>query len=85
MVLKYIHYLSFELIIFCPVLIRIIAFLFHIIQDIIPTLKIELTKSKIMNQLSYEVANNRFRNLHFEFKGDLRKSIQETLSLLTPS
>ena len=56
-----------------------------IIQDIIPTLKIELTKSKIMNQLSYEVANNRFRNLHFEFKGDLKKSIRETLSLLTPS
>ena len=57
----------------------------NIIQDIIPTLKIELTKSKIMNQLSYEVTNNRFRDLHFEFKGDLRKSIRETLSLLTPS
>ena len=57
----------------------------NIIQDIIPTLKIELTKSKIMNQLSYEVTNNRFRNLHFEFKGDLRTGIRETLSLLTPS
>jgi UDP-glucose 4-epimerase len=56
-----------------------------IIRDIIPTLKIELTQSKIMNQLSYEVANSRFRDLHFEFKGDLRKSIRETLSLLTPS
>ena len=56
-----------------------------IIQESIPSLEIELTESKIMNQLSYEVANDKFRNLNFEFKGDLRKSIQETLALLSPS
>lgn len=56
-----------------------------IIRETIPDLKIELTDAKIMNQLSYEVTNERFRGLNFEFKGNLRKSIQETLALLTPS
>jgi hypothetical protein len=38
--------------------------------------------TEIMNQLSYHVANDRFVNLGFEFKGDLERGIADTLRLL---
>lgn len=57
----------------------------EIIRRFIPDLQVESTESKIMNQLSYEVSNQRFRNLDFEFKGSLEIGIRDTIELLKPS
>jgi len=48
----------------------------------IPDLSIHYVDKEIMNQLSYHVSNKRFNNMGFEFKGDLYKSIKETLDML---
>ena len=45
-------------------------------------IKIEFVNSKIMNQLSYEVSNTKFKKKGFIFKGDMQKSINKTLDLL---
>jgi UDP-glucose 4-epimerase len=37
----------------------------------------------IMNQLSYEVSCERFRDHGFTFAGDIRRGIGETVALLT--
>jgi UDP-glucose 4-epimerase len=52
------------------------------IRESIPTLKIELVDSEIMNQLSYEVSCERFLMEGFTFTGDLRRGIKETIDLL---
>lgn len=52
------------------------------IRPLVPDLKVEFVDHKIMNQLSYEVSNERFRSTGFEFRGDLRRGIEETLRLL---
>jgi nucleoside-diphosphate-sugar epimerase len=54
----------------------------QIIAYHIPDLSIQYVDKEIMNQLSYHVSNKRFNNLGFEFKGDLHKSIKETLDML---
>jgi len=59
-----------------------------IIQDIqqyMPQVDIQYVDTEIMNQLSYEVLNQRFKNLGFEFKGQVEKSIEETIQLLKAS
>jgi len=43
---------------------------------------IEYVDTRIMNQLSYTVLNDRFRALGFEFRGSLEKGIAETIELL---
>ena len=43
---------------------------------------LNFVKTKIMNQLSYEVSSDKFKNLGFNFHGDLKKGIDETLELL---
>jgi nucleoside-diphosphate-sugar epimerase len=53
-----------------------------IIEKFFPDLSVQLVDSPIMNQLSYEVSNQRFRSLDFEFKGSLEQGIQETIRLL---
>lgn len=53
-----------------------------IIRTHIPDLEIQYVDTKIMNQLSYHVSNQLFRNLGFEFEGDLKKGIGETIQLL---
>ena len=53
-----------------------------IIRDIIPTLKIELTQSKIMNQLSYEVSNQKIFKAGFKVTGNIKENILETINLL---
>jgi hypothetical protein len=35
-----------------------------------------------MNQLSYDVSNQRFKGQGFEFTGSVEKSIEETIELL---
>lgn len=52
------------------------------IRGHIPDIDIEYVDTKIMNQLSYHVANQRFHDLGFEVKGDLRRGIADTISLL---
>jgi nucleoside-diphosphate-sugar epimerase len=53
------------------------------IEGYIPQLDIKYVDTEIMNQLSYEVSNLRFRKLGLEFKGSVEKSIGETIELLT--
>jgi len=38
-----------------------------------------------MDQLSYHVSNNRFKNIGFEFEGDMEKGIGDTINLLKRS
>ncbi len=56
-----------------------------IIQDIqqyVPHVDIQYVDTEIMNQLSYEVLNGRFKKQGFEFTGQVKKSIEETIQLL---
>lgn len=53
-----------------------------IIRTHIPDLEIQYVDTRIMNQLSYHVSNQLFRNLGFEFEGNLEKGIGETIQLL---
>ena len=52
------------------------------IKEFIPNLKIEYVDSPIMNQLSYDVNDNKFRKLGFLPQGILGKSIAETIDKL---
>lgn len=54
----------------------------EIIRRFIPKLEVQMVDSPIMNQLSYEVSNERFRSLGFEFHGSLEKGIRDTIQLL---
>lgn len=54
----------------------------EIIKEFIPGLAIEFVETEIMNQLSYNVSNEKFRSLGFETKGDIRAGIKETIDLL---
>ena len=55
------------------------------ISAIIPDLKVEFVANKIMNQLSYEVANKRFESTGFQTKGSLNVGIRDTINLLRNS
>ena len=48
----------------------------------VPDLQIEYVDAEIMNQLSYEVSNLRFTRQGFQFKGEVKDSVHETLDLL---
>ena len=52
------------------------------IRKYVPDLKVEFVDNEIMNQLSYEVAPERFMNLGFTYSGDLESSIGDTIRLL---
>lgn len=62
----------------------------HTVAEIIATIEastskkclIEIVESKIMNQLSYKVSNEKFISTGFDFKGSLRADIRETMMLL---
>jgi nucleoside-diphosphate-sugar epimerase len=54
----------------------------EIIRQHIPDLAVEYVDSEIMNQLSYNVSNQRFRDLGFAFHGSLERGIGETMALL---
>ena len=55
------------------------------IREFIPSLEISFVENEIMNQLSYEVSCDKFRNLGFTFTGDFKISIGETISFLKKS
>ena len=44
--------------------------------------EVQFVESPIMNQLSYEVSNRRFKERGFQFTGSVEKSIGETIELL---
>lgn len=52
------------------------------IRSFVPDLKVDFVDSKIMNQLSYEVARDRFTETGFGFAGDLTRGVGETIALL---
>ncbi len=54
----------------------------QLIQQHIQQVDIQYVDSEIMNQLSYEVSNLRFKHQGFEFKGSVEKSVEETIGLL---
>lgn len=53
------------------------------IQRFIPNLKISYIDSAIMNQLSYDVSDAKFRSLGFHSTGNLEKGIKETIDSLS--
>ena len=44
--------------------------------------EVQFVESPIMNQLSYEVSNRRFKERGFQFTGSLEKGIEQTIELL---
>jgi len=54
----------------------------EIITSHLPDTTVKYVDTEIMNQLSYHVANDRFVNLGFQFKGSLERGIADTLHLL---
>jgi nucleoside-diphosphate-sugar epimerase len=48
----------------------------------VPGLEVSFVESQIMNQLSYEVSDARFRGLGFTPEGDLASGIEGTVALL---
>jgi nucleoside-diphosphate-sugar epimerase len=54
----------------------------EIIKTHLPDLTIQYVDTEIMNQLSYNVSNNRFKSHGFKFNGSLEKGISETIQLL---
>jgi len=52
------------------------------IQEFVPDLKVQFVDNKIMNQLSYEVSCDRFKNLGFTFTGDFHRAVGQTIALL---
>lgn len=53
------------------------------IRSHIPNVAIEYVDNEVMNQLSYEVSNERFKAQGFEFQGSLKNGIADTISLLS--
>lgn len=52
------------------------------IREFVPDLQLSFVNSPIMNQLSYEVSCQRFRDRGFSFAGDIRRGISESVALL---
>lgn len=59
-----------------------VADILSLIRTHVPDITIEYVDAKIMNQLSYKVSNQRFRDCGFEFQGDLGRAINDTFALL---
>lgn len=54
----------------------------QVIKQHVPVLDVQYVDTEIMNQLSYDVSNQRFKGQGFEFMGSVEKSIEETIELL---
>ena len=52
------------------------------IKVFVPSLSVEFIDSPIMNQLSYEVSNEKFNETGFEFQGNLHEGIKGTMAKL---
>lgn len=54
----------------------------EIIREVIPDLSINYVDSPIMSQLSYTISNKKFRELGFDFVGNISKGVKATLRML---
>lgn len=54
----------------------------ELVREAVPDLRVTEVDSPVMNQLSYEVDDTRFRSLGFRPHGDLRTAITETIRKL---
>lgn len=54
-----------------------------VIKIFIKKIKLNYVNSKIMNQLSYEVDNKKFKNKNFKFKGNLKREINKTIQAIS--
>jgi UDP-glucose 4-epimerase len=54
----------------------------ELISKHVAGVKVEYVDTRIMNQLSYTVLNDRFKALGFEFRGNLPQGIADTIALL---
>jgi nucleoside-diphosphate-sugar epimerase len=52
------------------------------IRTFVPDLEVTHVDSRIMNQLSYTVANEKFKSKGYTFRGSLQRDIQETIGLI---
>ena len=52
------------------------------IKQFVPELKVEFVESQIMNQLSYEVDDAKFKSLGFASSGNLEKGVLDSIKLL---
>lgn len=59
-----------------------VATIVDIIRSRIPDLQVEYIDSPIMNELSYDVLDSKFRRAGFEFRGSVQRCIADTISLL---
>lgn len=55
------------------------------IRKKIKSIKTKFVNNKIINQLSYEVLNTKFKNKGFKFTGNFQKSIYKTINVLKNS
>jgi nucleoside-diphosphate-sugar epimerase len=53
-----------------------------LIQVHIPGVEVSLVDSQIMNQLSYIVSNEKFKQLGFDYQGKLTQGIADTIQLI---
>lgn len=49
------------------------------IREFVPTLEVKFVQNQIMNQLSYEVSNEKFASTNFKFTGSLRGAVEEEI------
>lgn len=61
---------------------RTVKSIIQCIEQYVPRIDIQYVDTEIMNQLSYDVSNQRFKKQGFAFTGHMEKSIQETIQLL---
>lgn len=61
---------------------RTVKSIIQCIEQYVPRIDIQYVDTEIMNQLSYDVSNQRFKKQGFTFTGHMEKSIQETIQLL---
>lgn len=61
---------------------RTVKSIIQVIESHIPMLDIQYVDTEIMNQLSYEVSNQRFKKQGFEFTGSIEESIRDTIQLI---
>jgi len=59
-----------------------VGHIIDIIKEVIPDLSINYVDSPIMSQLSYTISNKKFRDLGFEFEGNMPKGVKATLRML---
>jgi UDP-glucose 4-epimerase len=59
-----------------------VADIVALVREAVPDLRVQEVESRVMNQLSYEVDDSRFRALGFEVRGELREAIFDTVARL---